>query len=181
MKRGSAKAGGGEAQWDGTWSLTGACARLCVTGYLPCLALLTLLRLLLLRPSLARSLIADVKKLVADPKTLTDDALSNILRDYNTEHMTAAALPGTTTTTTAQRRACSRRANEQQQHRSMATTRAPLSTPPCDANGCAGCAACVCVIGGAGNMVVSKFGQVRFVSANTLGGLTLSEGGACAP
>lgn len=37
----------------------------------------------------------DVKKLVADDAVLNDEALSNIMRDYNTEHMTAAPLPGT--------------------------------------------------------------------------------------
>lgn len=37
---------------------------------------------------------ADVKKLVADNSTLSADALNTILRDYNTEQMTAAALPG---------------------------------------------------------------------------------------
>ena len=43
----------------------------------------------------ARRYRSDVKKLVADDSTLTDDALANIMRDYNTEHMTAAPLPGT--------------------------------------------------------------------------------------
>lgn len=37
-----------------------------------------------------------MKKLVADDAVLNDEALSNIMRDYNTEHMTAAPLPGTT-------------------------------------------------------------------------------------
>jgi hypothetical protein len=40
------------------------------------------------------SALADVKKLVSDPSTLTDAALTAILRDYNTEHMTAAPAPG---------------------------------------------------------------------------------------
>lgn len=38
--------------------------------------------------------LSDVKKLVDDPSTLTSDALSAILRDYNTEQMTAAPAPG---------------------------------------------------------------------------------------
>jgi hypothetical protein len=37
----------------------------------------------------------DVKKLVADNSTLSEEALNNILRDYNTEQMIAAPLPGT--------------------------------------------------------------------------------------
>jgi capping protein alpha len=39
-------------------------------------------------------LCADVKKLVADDSVLTEEALLNILRDYNTEQMTSAPLPG---------------------------------------------------------------------------------------
>jgi hypothetical protein len=35
-----------------------------------------------------------VKKLVADNATLSEDALSAILRDYNTEQMISAPLPG---------------------------------------------------------------------------------------
>jgi hypothetical protein len=38
--------------------------------------------------------VADVKKLVADNATLNEDTLGTILRDYNTEMMTAAAAPG---------------------------------------------------------------------------------------
>jgi hypothetical protein len=57
---------------------------------------LTLTRssLLLCFPPRALPPPSDVKKLVDDDSTLSADALSSILRDYNTEQMTAAPAPG---------------------------------------------------------------------------------------
>lgn len=62
---------------------------LCLSARCPPSAHLRLPRRLRFSP------LADVKKLVADDAVLNDEALSNIMRDYNTEHMTAAPLPGT--------------------------------------------------------------------------------------